>query len=119
MDVARGRWGHAFGRPVAQLADGTKAENGMGPDKPYYIRLMVRDQAGVLADVTRILQEQGISVESLVQQGRSPDDVVPLVMTTHEASGAGVQAALAAFTTLESVRATPVAMPILVDDLEG
>ena len=119
VDVARGRWGHAFGRPVAQLADGTKAENGMGPDKPYYIRLMVRDQAGVLADVTRILQEQGISVESLVQQGRSPDDVVPLVMTTHEASGAGVQAALAAFTTLESVRATPVAMPILVDDLEG
>lgn len=119
VDVARGRWSHAFGRPVADLIDGSTVQNGAGPDTPHYIRLMVRDQPGVLADVTRILQTQNISVESLVQQGRSPDDVVPLVMTTHETSAHAVAAALAAFDGLAAVRARPVAMPILVDDLEG
>jgi len=119
IDVARGRWGPAFGRPVAELKSGADAQNGLGPDKPYYIRLMVQDQSGVLADVTRVLQQHEISVESLVQQGRSSGEAVPLVMITHEASAASVHTALTAFTALDCVRAKPVAMPILVDELEG
>ena len=38
--------------PNAALADGSAVENGGGPDTPFYVRLMVVDKPGVLADIT-------------------------------------------------------------------
>jgi hypothetical protein len=40
-------------------------------------------------------------------------------MTTHETSGAALASALAAIEGLAAVRAKPVAMPILPDEVEG
>jgi len=119
IDIGQGRLTYPFGRPIASLADGSAVERRPGDDTPFYVRLMVIDQPGVLAEVTRVLQEHNISVESLLQQGRSPDDVVPLVMTTHETAQTSLDSALAAMARLACVRAKPVAMPILPDDLEG
>jgi homoserine dehydrogenase len=79
----------------------------------------VIDQPGVLADVTRILQEHDISVESLVQQGRAPDDVVALAMTTHECPASALEAALSALSALSCVKASPVSMPIVPSEQEG
>ena len=111
IDIGRGRITLPFGRPVAELSEINSTKKQDGEDTPFYLRLMVVDQPGVLADVTKVLQNQQISVESLLQQGRSPDDVVPLVMTTHETSGTALASALVAIETLEAVRARPVAMP--------
>ena len=119
IDIGHGRLTYPFGRPIAALADGSAVERRPGDDTPFYVRLMVIDQPGVLAEVTKVLQEHDISVESLLQQGRSPDDVVPLVMTTHETAQTSLESALAAMAELACVRAKPVAMPILSDDLEG
>ena len=119
IDIGRGRITLPFGRPVAELSEINSTRKQDGEDTPFYLRLMVVDQPGVLADVTKVLQNHQISVESLLQQGRSPDDVVPLVMTTHETSGTALASALVAMETLEAVRARPVAMPILPDEVEG
>ena len=80
---------------------------------------MVVDKPGVLADVTSVLQNHGISVESLLQQGRAPQDVVALVMTTHEVRVERLMSALSEIEALSCVQAPPVAMPILVADQEG
>ena len=119
VDIATGRIPHSFGRPVADLQDGAEVENGAGPDTPFYVRLMVVDKPGVLADVTSVLQSHGISVESLLQQGRAPQDVVALVMTTHEVRVERLISALSEIEALSCVQAPPVAMPILVADQEG
>lgn len=119
IDIGRGRITLPFGRPVAELAEMDVSGQRNVDDTPFYLRLMVVDQPGVLADVTKVLQALQISVESLLQQGRSPDDVVPLVMTTHETSGEALASALAALEELDVVRAKPVAMPILSDEVEG
>ncbi|MEC8517174.1 MAG: homoserine dehydrogenase, partial [Pseudomonadota bacterium] len=119
VDIATGRIPHSFGRPVADLRDGAEVENGAGPDTPFYVRLMVVDKPGVLADVTSVLQIHGISVESLLQQGRAPQDVVALVMTTHEVRVERLMSALSEIEALSCVQAPPVAMPILVADQEG
>ncbi len=119
VDIATGRIPHSFGRPVADLQDGAEVENGAEPDTPFYVRLMVVDKPGVLADVTSVLQSHGISVESLLQQGRAPQDVVALVMTTHEFRVARLMSALSDIEALSCVQAPPVAMPILVADQEG
>ena len=119
IDIANNRVTPTFGRPLDQLADGSKVENGGGPDTPYYVRLMVLDRPGVLADITSILQTHEISVESLLQQGRAPEDVVALVMTTHEVAGEKLATALAEIEGLACVQAAPVSMPVLNGDLEG
>ena len=80
---------------------------------------MVVDKPGVLADVTSVLQSHDISVESLLQQGRAPQDVVALVMTTHEVKVERLMNALSEIESLSCVQAPPVAMPILVADQEG
>jgi homoserine dehydrogenase len=61
--------------PVVEMA---------GVETAYYLRLSVLDQPGVLADVTRILGNRGISIEAILQQ--EPDDgvaTVPVIILTH------------------------------------
>ncbi len=117
IDIAAGRYTLPFGKPVAALADARSIGNGDGLDRPYYVRLMVVDQPGVLASVTSILQRFNISIEGLLQKGRAPNDVVALVMTTHETPVKSLYQALAEIEKLSSVRAKPVAMPILPVDM--
>ena len=61
----------------------------------YYIRLIVRDQPGVLARVSSALADRDISIASVVQRENStdPERGVPLVIITHETTvGAMAQA---------------------------
>jgi homoserine dehydrogenase len=118
IDVAAERGGLPFGRSINTLVDANAVENCAGPDKPFYIRLMVVDQPGVLATLTGILQKHSISVEGLLQQGRAPGNAVALVMTTHETSVANLGIALDEMEKLPIVKAKPVAMPIVLADKE-
>ena len=47
----------------------------------YYLRLMVVDRPGVIADVTGVLRDHAISLESMLQRGRAPGEAVPVVLT--------------------------------------
>ncbi len=50
----------------------------------YYLRMQAEDKPGVLADVTRILGELGISIEALVQKEPSGDaQMATVIMLTH------------------------------------
>ena len=51
----------------------------------FYLRMQVRDQAGVLAEITRIFADQGISIEAIVQKEEQDESgCVPLVMLSHK-----------------------------------
>jgi len=69
----------------------------------YYVRLMVRDEPGVIAAVTSILADQRISLEAIIQKERHATNTVPIVMLTHETREGNLQAAIARITALESV----------------
>ena len=73
----------------------------------YFLRLSVVDQPGVLADVTAILRDHGISLESMLQHGRAPGEAVPIVLVTHETREAAVNAALADIAKLPAVLEPP------------
>jgi homoserine dehydrogenase len=50
----------------------------------YYLRMLATDKPGVLADVTRILGEAGISIEAILQKEPQPSAVeVPIIILTH------------------------------------
>jgi homoserine dehydrogenase len=73
----------------------------------YYLRLMVLDRPGVIADVTGILRDGDISLEAMLQRGRAPGEAVPVVMTTHDCEEAAMRAALARIAALDAVLERP------------
>lgn len=62
----------------------------------YYLRLMVDDRPGVLADVTRILADETISIESALQKAPEEGEArADIVLVTHETTERAVRAAIA------------------------
>jgi homoserine dehydrogenase len=106
IDIARGRSTPVWGAGTADLAriPNVPMEQHRGA---YYLRLMVLDRPGVLADVTGVLRDHAISLESMIQRGRAPGEAVPIVLTTHECQEAAMRAALTRIAALASVLEPP------------
>ena len=70
----------------------------------YYLRLRVLDKPGVLADITRILADQSISIDAMLQrepeEGESQTDIIILTHLTIEKN---VDTAIAKIESLDSV----------------
>jgi len=60
----------------------------------YYIRFMVLDRPGVLSQIAGVLGRYGISISSVLQQGRKEGQTVPVVIMTHMAKERDIQNAL-------------------------
>ncbi|MCE9534988.1 MAG: homoserine dehydrogenase [Nitrospirae bacterium] len=60
----------------------------------YYLRFMVLDRPGVLSQIAGELGRCGISISSVLQQGRREGQTVPVVIKTHTATERDVQTAL-------------------------
>lgn len=60
----------------------------------YYLRFMVTDRPGVLAQIAGELGRCGISISSMLQKGRREGQTVPIVIKTHTARERDVQTAL-------------------------
>ena len=73
----------------------------------YYIRLMVADRPGVFADIAAALRDSEVSMEAVLQKGRSADEPVPVVMTTHETREASMIQALDKIVALDTVLEPP------------
>jgi homoserine dehydrogenase len=106
LDLAKGRSVYTFGVPATRLAalPVSPMERHRGA---YYIRLMVTDRPGVIADVTAALRDEQVSLESMLQRGRQPNEMVPVVLTTHETEEAGMIRALKRIEGLSAVRQPP------------
>ncbi|MBX6746310.1 MAG: homoserine dehydrogenase [Acetobacteraceae bacterium] len=106
IDLARGRhtpvWGTASG--ALNGAASVPMERHVGA---YYLRLMVLDRPGVIADVTGVLRDYAISLEAMLQRGRAPGEAVPVVLTTHDCEEAAMRAALSRIAALEAVLEKP------------
>ena len=70
----------------------------------YYLRLRVEDKPGVLADITRILADQQISIDAMIQ--REPgegEEQTDIIMLTHQTREKNVDAAIARIEALAAV----------------
>jgi homoserine dehydrogenase len=106
IDIARDRMTPVWGAAAASLSHAPSVPISalVGP---YYLRLMVVDRPGVIADVTAILRDMGVSLESMLQRGRSPGEAVPVVLVTHETRESAMRAALDRIGALETVMEEP------------
>jgi homoserine dehydrogenase len=106
VDIAAGRHVPTFGLHTANLREipGVPIER---HHSAYYIRLMVVDQPGVIADVAAALRDEQVSMESMIQRGRAPGEAVPVVMTTHITVEAAMRRALQRIEALDTVLEPP------------
>jgi homoserine dehydrogenase len=106
IDIARGTsipvWGATQARLATTPSIPISAHRGA-----YFLRLMVVDEPGVLAEVTAILRDHGISLESMLQHGRKPGEAVPIVLVTHETNEAAITAAIARIGKIAAVLEEP------------
>jgi homoserine dehydrogenase len=92
-------------RPVAEMTNA------------FYLRLMVKDQAGSLGRFTTILGSHGVSIAAVMQKpdGTPGAAYVPVVALTDPAQEANLEAALDEIAAVGVVSERPVRLRLLVD----
>ena len=106
LDIAAERWSPAFAVPANALD--TRPAAPMARHRgAYYVRLMVVDRPGVIADIAAALRDEQVSMEQMIQRGRAPGEAVPVVLTTHDTEEAAMRRALDRIARVETVVETP------------
>ena len=109
VDVVRASKTEADGRvPPLAFRSGPESSCPMLPMSKVvsanYLRMHAINQAGVLADVTKILGNHEISIESIIQKSSGVhEDVVPVVIVTQETQEENIAAAVEQMEDLETV----------------
>ncbi len=118
IDIARstigGEVSMPFSVPVAELEAKGPADTGPRLSRSY-LRFMVADRPGVLAEITAALRDAGVSIESLIQKGRAADGAVMVAMVTHEGPESAVSEAVRLLDGSPSLTGAPLVMHILGD----
>lgn len=114
IDLARGHSIPVFGIPAARLKTPNYINTGDITAR-YYLRLNVVDEPGVIADLSAILRDLKISIESMIQRGRDPGQPVPVVIMTHKARFADIQEACARIAKLRTSIEPPCAIRVEQD----
>jgi len=78
----------------------------------YYLRINVSDRAGVLAKITKIFEENNISVETMLQRQASANSA-NLLISTHIALEKDIQTMIKEIASLEFVNSRPVMIRIV------
>ncbi|MEE4351212.1 MAG: homoserine dehydrogenase [Pacificimonas sp.] len=113
IDIARGELTPAFGVPASLLEPVAAADSDAGSGRSY-IRVAVADEPGVMADLTAILRDCGVSIESLIQEGNGDDeDPVFIAMITHETEHGRLSDAVRRMDALAAVHGAPMRMDLL------
>jgi homoserine dehydrogenase len=84
-------------------------------DGQYYLRLTVHDHPGVMAQIAGILGKLDISIASIIQEDADDDDdeIVPLIIMTHETTEGAVCKAIAEIERLDCCHSKPVRMRVI------
>jgi homoserine dehydrogenase len=83
----------------------------------YYLRLLVVDRPGVLADVARVLASRQIGISSVIQPEAHAGETTALVLMLHDAPESQLQAAIREIAKIGAVKAPPVRLR--VEDFEA
>jgi homoserine dehydrogenase len=111
IDVARDEYGPAFAMPVSELEAAIQTDPGLRHGKSY-VRLLVEDRTGVLAEIAIAMRDSGVSVESFIQRGTKGGAAL-IAMVTHDCAASAVTAAADRLAASPHLLGRPMVMPIL------
>ena len=111
VDIARKETGPAFSVPTNELESLPRASAAHRIGQTY-LRMLVADRAGVLAEIAAAMRDAGLSIESLIQR-EITDGSALISMVTHEGREAAIDATLKTLSGSESLLGEPMVMHIL------
>jgi len=78
----------------------------------YYLRFRVKDSTGIIATLGKILAENGISIDAVLQLPSNDKANLPFVITVEPAREAAIRRALTAMKSLDFLVEEPLALPL-------
>ena len=112
VDIARKETGPAFAMPSAELEKLPRAASAHRISKTY-LRMVVADRVGVLAEITAAMRDAGLSIESLIQTEAGDDGSALIAMVTHAGPEQAINDTINALSTSDSLLGEPMVMHIL------
>ena len=73
----------------------------------YYVRFIVKDKAGVLASITSVLNENNISLDSVIQEGNKGEETKYIIILTHDSDELNIINAINKIDNLDSIISKP------------
>ena len=111
VDIARKETGPAFSVPTNELEILPRASAAHRIGRTY-LRMLVADRVGVLAEIAAAMRDAGLSIESLIQR-EVTDGSALISMVTHEGCEAAIDATLNTLSGSDSLLGEPMVMHIL------
>ena len=109
MDIARGINIPVFGQPAKNLIKVASISTSV--ENPFYLRLNLRDEAGILAKVSAALAGAGISIDRMRQEGHETD-AAPVIIVTHPTDRETLNKAISAIEKTGAAVDTPIVLRI-------
>jgi homoserine dehydrogenase len=82
---------------------------------PHYLRLVVRDRPGIVAEVAAVLSRHAISIDALLQRPGYPHSALPFTITLESCNSAVLRRALEEIARLDFHVEPPLCLPIVLD----
>ncbi len=73
---------------------------------PYYVRILGKDRAGVMAKISRALSKKGISIKSIIQKPSKKTKYAEIILITHKVKESSLKVALNQIKRLPDVAAS-------------
>ncbi|MDE0306587.1 MAG: homoserine dehydrogenase [Albidovulum sp.] len=109
VELARGQRATTFGQPAASLVDAKPVCSDLSA--PFYLRMTLKDEPGVLALIASVLGDAGISIDRM-RQYKHEGEAAPVIMVTHRTSPAEIAKAISRIKTSGAVLEDPVSIRI-------
>ncbi len=103
----------AGGAPAAWPATTAPASVSTLQVAPYYLRLVVRDQPGIIASLASIFSSHAINIDAVLQEPGGTKDHLPFVITLEACPTTSMATALAEIATLPFHVTPPLCLPVL------
>ena len=108
-DIARGISLATFGQPAKTLKKASSSKS--QTPAPYYLRMLLHDEPGALAKITKILSQFNVSIDRMRQYGHE-DENAPVLIVTHEIKHEDLMTAIQELPNTQVLKAQPLAIRI-------
>ena len=108
-DIARGISLATFGQPAKTLKKALSSKSQI--PAPYYLRMLLHDEPGALAKITKILSQFNVSIDRMRQYGHE-DENAPVLIVTHEIKHEDLMTAIQELPNTQVLKAQPLAIRI-------
>ena len=108
-DLARGINFATFGQPAKTLKKAPSSKSQI--PAPYYLRMLLHDEPGALAKITKILSQFNVSIDRMRQYGHE-DKNAPVLIVTHEIKHEDLMTAIQELPNTKVLEAQPLAIRI-------